>query len=158
MSDLSPSLQAEVRSCKFSEDNCLFNTNRTHTHAQLTVTATGGAPSGKLSVLPLSPPPLTQNRCSLGAGGTCGFWELPCPQSRERAPLSLLLSRVHIMPTWLMSVRLPWPKHPLLPLPKVMMMPRSGRRAVRKRHKGVSGSAFQAVWFTCRLKGEHTGS
>lgn len=54
----------------------------------------------------------------------------------RRAPCHLphfLLPKVHAAPTWLMSLRLPWPRHPLLPLPKVMMIPRSWEGAVEQR-------------------------
>ena len=40
-----------------------------------------------------------------------------------------------------MSLRLPWPRHPLLPLPKVMMIPRSGEWGVVRNEKGERGWA-----------------
>lgn len=43
-----------------------------------------------------------------------------------------LLLKGKAIPTWLMSLRLPWPRHPLLPLPKVIIMPRSGGSEERK--------------------------
>lgn len=54
-----------------------------------------------------------------------------------------LLLRVHPKRTWLMSLRLPWPRHPLLPLPKVMMMPRSGEEGNEEMERREVKRLFQ---------------
>lgn len=71
-----------------------------------------------------------------------GCWGFPCPQpGRQLSDVGslpsphFLLPRVQAEPTWLMSLRPPWPRHPLLPLPKVMMMPRSGEGGSEEREK-----------------------
>lgn len=64
--------------------------------------------------------------------------ESPAPNLgfSSQAPCHLpgsLLPKAHATPTWLMSLRLPWPRHPLLPLPKVMMIPRSWEGGIEER-------------------------
>lgn len=68
-----------------------------------------------------------------GAGMSCLTWRL------KHNPSSDSGGAAHPAPsqqTWLTSVKFPCPKQPLLPLPKVMMIPLSGK-AERSRVTGT---------------------
>lgn len=120
--------------------------------------------------VPLMPlhPPHTHTLQPLGKSGlsvlplmlprTGRVWELeglvvtgdsPAPHlgvsSQMWSPCHLPTSppKIHTTPAWLMSLRLPWPRHPLLPLPKVMMIPRSGKRGREERDRGEIRLFFQ---------------